>query len=179
MAETLLKCTTRHVRLFTARVVNDDLVASDDELTLDLDPDNDFHWSDAAVAKVQQQFRSLVESAGSGELSDYTLRRIGTDLEGFIRQLLQAGELRYNPDGRVQNFSMGLPRTPELLLHLPVTTGIPASRIPGVETLDVAIHGGAIPAITAMTHADVQTATTAGDIPLHSPANRGASASAR
>ena len=86
-----------------------------DELTLDLDPDNEFLWSDAAVAKVQQQFRSLVESAGSGELSDYTLRRIGTDLEGFIRQLLQAGELSYNPDGRVQNFSMGLPRTPELL----------------------------------------------------------------
>ena len=115
MAETLLKCTTRHVRLFTARVVNDDLVASDDELTLDLDPDNEFLWSDAAVAKVQQQFRSQVESAGSGEPSKYSLRRIGTDLEGFIRQLLQAGELSYNPDGRVQNFSMGLPRTPELL----------------------------------------------------------------
>ena len=115
MADTLLKCTTRHVRLFTARVENDDLVPSADQLTLDLDPDNEFLWSDAAVAKVQQQFRSLVESAGSGELSDYTLRRIGTELEGFIRQLLQAGELSYNPDGRVQNFSMGLPRTPELL----------------------------------------------------------------
>jgi hypothetical protein len=25
------------------------------------------------------------------------LRRIGTDLEGFIRQLLQRGELSYNP----------------------------------------------------------------------------------
>ena len=115
MAETLLKCTTRHVRLFTARIVNDDLVPSDDELTLDLDPDNEFIWTDAVVSKVQLQFKQLVEAAGTGELSDYTLRRIGTDLEGYIRQLLQAGELSYNPDGRVQNFSMGLPRTPELL----------------------------------------------------------------
>ena len=115
MAETLLKCTTRHVRLFTARIVNDDLVPSDDELTLDLDPDNEFIWTDAVVSKVQLQFKQLVEGAGTGELSDYTLRRIGTDLEGYIRQLLQAGELSYNPDGRVQNFSMGLPRTPELL----------------------------------------------------------------
>ena len=49
-------------------VVNDDLVASDDELTLDLDPDNEFLWSDAAVAKVQQQFRSwwsLLDRANS------------------------------------------------------------------------------------------------------------------
>ena len=99
MADTLLKCTTRHVRLFTAAIQDEDLIPSDDQLTLDLDPDNEFLW----------------DAAAGGELSDYTLRRIGTDLEGFIRQLLQAGELSYNPDGRVQNFSMGLPRTPELL----------------------------------------------------------------
>ena len=48
-------------------------------------------------------------------LSDYNLRRIGTELEGFIRELLQAGQLSYNPDSRVLNYSMGLPRTPELL----------------------------------------------------------------
>ena len=115
MADTLLKCTTRHVRLFTARLENEDLVPSADELTLDLDPDNEFLWPDAAVNKVQQRFQLLVDGSAGGELSDYNLRRIGTDLEGFIRQLLQAGELSYNPDGRVQNFSMGLPRTPELL----------------------------------------------------------------
>ena len=91
MAETLLKCTTRHVRLFTARIDNDDLVISDDELTMDLDPDNEFLWSDAAIAKVQSRFKELVDAASGGELSDYSLRRIGTDLEGFIRQLLQAG----------------------------------------------------------------------------------------
>ena len=115
MADTLLKCTTRHVRLFTAALQDDDLVPSDDQLTLDLDPDNEFLWDDASLAKVQGRFKELVDAAAGGELSDYTLRRIGTDLEGFIRQLLQAGELSYNPDGRVQNFSMGLPRTPELL----------------------------------------------------------------
>ena len=85
MADTLLKCTTRHVRLFTARVENDDLVPSGDELTLDLDPDNEFLWSDAVVTKVQQRFQQLVEAGAGGELSDYSLRRIGTDLEGYIR----------------------------------------------------------------------------------------------
>ena len=115
MADTLLKCTTRHVRLFTAALQDQDLVPSDDQLTLDLDPDNEFLWTDASLVKVQERLKQLVEASAGGELSDYTLRRIGTDLEGFIRQLLQAGELSYNTDGRVQNFSMGLPRTPELL----------------------------------------------------------------
>ena len=115
LSDTLLKCTTRHVRLFTARVDNDDLVPSANELTLDLDPDNEFIWSEASISQVQQRFKQLVDAAAGGELSDYTLRRIGTDLEGLIRQLLQRGELSYNPDARVQNFSMGLPRTPELL----------------------------------------------------------------
>ena len=115
MSDTLLKCTTRHVRLFTARVDNDDLVPSANELTLDLDPDNEFIWSESSISQVQQRFKQLVDAATGGELSDYTLRRIGTDLEGLIRQLLQRGELSYNPDARVQNFSMGLPRTPELL----------------------------------------------------------------
>ena len=49
------------------------------------------------------------------ELTEYNLRRIGSELEGLIRQLLQAGELRYNPDARVLNYSMGLPRSPETL----------------------------------------------------------------
>lgn len=115
MADTLLKCTTRHVRMFTARVENEDLIPSVDQLTLDLDPDNELLWDKETTSKVQQRFQELVEAAAGGELSDYSLRRIGTDLEGFIRQLLQAGELSYNPDARVQNFSLGLPRTPELL----------------------------------------------------------------
>ena len=115
MAETLLKCTTRHVRLFTAKVENNNLVPDPEQLTLDLDPDNEFIWNDSCIAKVQQLFKDLVESHAGAELSDYNLRRIGTELEGCIRQLLQAGELSYNPDCRVLNYSMGLPRSPELL----------------------------------------------------------------
>ena len=115
MAETLLKSTTRHVRLFTARVENGDLVADPGQLTLDLDPDNEFLWSDSTVDTVQQRFRELVKSHDGQPLNDYNLRRIGTELEGCIRELLQAGKLSYNPECRVLNYSMGLPRTPELL----------------------------------------------------------------
>ena len=52
MAETLLKSTTRHVRLFTARVENGDLVADPSQLTLDLDPDNEFVWSDLSLIHI-------------------------------------------------------------------------------------------------------------------------------
>ncbi|MDI9406588.1 MAG: NAD(P)H-quinone oxidoreductase subunit M [Chitinophagaceae bacterium] len=112
---TLLKCTTRHVRLFTARLEHDNLVADPGQLTLDLDPDSEFLWDDAVLSRVQDRFRALVQAQAGAVLNDYSLRRIGSELEGEIRQLLQAGELRYNPDCRVQNFSMGLPRTPDLL----------------------------------------------------------------
>jgi NAD(P)H-quinone oxidoreductase subunit M len=112
---TLLKSTTRHVRLFTARVENGDLVPDRSQLTLDVDPDNEFLWEEGVLAKVQQRFRELVAARAGEPLNDYTLRRIGSELEGQIRQLLQAGELRYNPDCRVLNYSMGLPRTPETL----------------------------------------------------------------
>ena len=64
---------------------------------------------------MQQRFQQLVDAQAGAELSDYNLRRIGSELEGLIRQLLQAGSLRYNPDCRVLNYSMGLPRTPETL----------------------------------------------------------------
>jgi NAD(P)H-quinone oxidoreductase subunit M len=111
----LLKSTTRHIRLFTARVENDDLVPDPDQLTLDIDPDNEFLWDEASLEKVRASFRDLVAAHAGADLTDYTLRRIGSDLEGVIRQLLQAGELRYNPDCRVLNYSMGLPRTPENL----------------------------------------------------------------
>ncbi|MEB3262316.1 MAG: NAD(P)H-quinone oxidoreductase subunit M [Cyanobacteriota bacterium] len=115
MAQTLLKSTTRHVRLFTARVEDGALVPDADQLTLDVDPDNEFLWDQPVLEKVQQRFRELVERHAGADLNDYNLRRIGSELEGTIRQLLQTGELKYNPDCRVLNYSMGLPRTPELL----------------------------------------------------------------
>jgi NAD(P)H-quinone oxidoreductase subunit M len=115
MAAMLLKSTTRHVRLFTARLEGADLVPDPAQLTLDVDPDNEFLWEAPVLEKVQQRFRELVEAHAGAELSEYTLRQIGSELEGTIRQLLQAGELRYNPDCRVLNYSMGLPRSPETL----------------------------------------------------------------
>ncbi len=115
MADSLLKSTTRHIRLFTARVENGDLVPDPNQLTLDVDPDNEFLWEQPALEKVQQCFRELVEANAGADLNDYNLRRIGSELEGKIRELLQAGELKYNPDCRVLNYSMGLPRTPETL----------------------------------------------------------------
>ncbi|KEF42492.1 MAG: NAD(P)H-quinone oxidoreductase [Cyanobium sp. CACIAM 14] len=115
MVETLLKSTTRHIRLFTARVEDDALVPDPGQLTLDIDPDNEFLWTDAALDKVRGQFRELVAARAGQDLTDYNLRRIGSELEGLIRQMLQAGELSYNPEARVLNYSMGLPRSPETL----------------------------------------------------------------
>jgi len=115
MSETLLKSTTRHVRLFTARVENNALVADLDYLTLDLDPDNEFLWNDAAIKKVRSKFEELIDFYKGQDLNDYSLRKIGSDLEGTIRQLLQSGQISYNSDSRVLNYSMGLPRTSELL----------------------------------------------------------------
>ena len=115
MSETILKCTTRHVRIFTAVLENNDLVLDDGHLTLDLDPDNEFLWNDKSIKKVQDYFRLLVDSQDDNELSDYSLRKIGSLLEDFIRKLLKEGELSYNPNNRVMNYSMGLPRTKELL----------------------------------------------------------------
>ena len=115
MSDTILKCTTRHVRIFTAIVKNNDLILDNENLTLDIDPDNEFLWSEHSIEKVQDYFRKLVDSHANNELSDYSLRKIGSLLEDFIRKLLKEGELSYNPDSRVMNYSMGLPRKQELL----------------------------------------------------------------
>ena len=113
MADTLIKSTTRHVRLFTARVENGQLVHDDQQITLDLDPDNEFLLNTAAQEVVQQRFQELVQANAGNDLNDYNLRRIGSELEGTIRTLLQAGQLSYNPDCLVLNYSMGLPQSPE------------------------------------------------------------------
>jgi NAD(P)H-quinone oxidoreductase subunit M len=106
----LVKSTTRHVRLYGAEVKDNQLIPSDNVLTLDIDPDNEFNWSEDALQKVYQKFDELVEQNNGEDLSDYNLRRIGSDLEHFIRSLLLEGEINYNLGGRVRNYSMGLPR---------------------------------------------------------------------
>ena len=115
MTDALTKCTTRHIRIFTAIVADDQLIEDSNHLTLDLDPDNEFIWNSFAIEKVQTYFKELVDSHAGKELTDYTLRKIGSELEGKIREMLQQGELSYNPDSRVLNYSMGLPRTKDLL----------------------------------------------------------------
>jgi NAD(P)H-quinone oxidoreductase subunit M len=52
----------------------------------------------------------LVEGSSGADLTDYNLRRIGSDLEHYMRSLLQKGEISYNLTARVTNYSMGLPQ---------------------------------------------------------------------
>lgn len=111
MEDQLLKSTTRHIRLFSAEVDTDgELVPSNQVLTLDIDPDNEFNWNEDALQKVYRKFDELVESSTGADLTDYNLRRIGSDLEHFVRSLLQSGQISYNLTGRVVNYSMGLPQ---------------------------------------------------------------------
>ncbi|HEY9797535.1 MAG TPA: NAD(P)H-quinone oxidoreductase subunit M [Leptolyngbyaceae cyanobacterium] len=106
----LLKCTTRHIRIYTAEVEKNELVESEKVLTLDVDPDNEFNWNDDALQKIYRQFDELVESYSGSDLTEYNLRRIGSDLEHFMRSLLQSGQISYNLESRVVNYSMGLPQ---------------------------------------------------------------------
>jgi len=115
MEKMLLKSTTRHVRIFTADLVNSDLQFHPNKLTLDLDPDNEFIWNEDSLKKVNQKFTELVEDRAGKNLDDYELRKIGSEIEGLIKYLLQNGLLSYNPDCRVMNYSMGLPKTNEVL----------------------------------------------------------------
>ncbi|EKV03267.1 NADH dehydrogenase-1 subunit NdhM family protein [Leptolyngbya sp. PCC 7375] len=106
----LLKSTTRHIHIFAADIENNELVPSENQLTLDVDPDNEFNWTDEALQQIYKEFDRLVEAATGEALTDYNLRRIGSDLEHFVRMLLQSGQISYNLRSRVLNYSMGLPR---------------------------------------------------------------------
>jgi NAD(P)H-quinone oxidoreductase subunit M len=109
-AAMLLKSTTRHIHIYTAEVRDNELMPSDQVLTLDVDPDNELTWSDDALQKIYRYFDDLVEDYAGRELIEYNLRKIGSDLEHFVRELLQKGEISYNLNSRVLNYSMGLPQ---------------------------------------------------------------------
>ncbi|NJP11482.1 MAG: NAD(P)H-quinone oxidoreductase subunit M [Leptolyngbyaceae cyanobacterium RU_5_1] len=106
----LLKSTTRHIHIFTAVVENNELVPSENVLTLDVDPDNEFNWTEEALQSVYRKFDEFVEAYNGADLTEYNLRRIGSDLEHLVRSLLQTGEISYNLNSRVLNYSMGLPQ---------------------------------------------------------------------
>ena len=115
MEKMLLKSTTRHVRIFTAEVVNNELQFHPKKLTLDLDPDSEFIWDQDALKKVNDKFNELIKERQGKDLDDYELRKIGSEIEGLIKILLQNGQLSYNPECRVMNYSMGLPKTNKIL----------------------------------------------------------------
>ena len=106
----LLKSTTRHIRIYAAEIKNNDLIKSDNVLTLDIDPDNEFNWTEESLQTVYRKFDELVESYSGEDLTEYNLRRIGSDLEYYIAHLLKNGQLSYNLEARVLNYSMGLPK---------------------------------------------------------------------
>ncbi|XP_020085551.1 NAD(P)H-quinone oxidoreductase subunit M, chloroplastic-like isoform X1 [Ananas comosus] len=108
-----LSSVTRHVRIYAA-YIDPVTHAFDqtqmDKLTLLLDPGNEFVWTPEACQKVYSCFQELVDHYEGAPLSEYTLRLIGSDLEHYIRKLLYDGEIKYNMNARVLNFSMGKPR---------------------------------------------------------------------
>ena len=69
----------------------------------------------AGIKKVNGKFSELIDERAGTNLDDYELRKIGSEIEGLIKYLLQNGSLSYNPDCRVMNFSMGLPKTNRVL----------------------------------------------------------------
>jgi len=108
-----ISSTTRHVHIFAGEIVNGDLDQSQlDKLTIDVDPDCEFNWNDSALNKVFAKFDEVVEQHAGAPLNDYTLRLIGSDVEHFIRKLLQKGEISYDLEHRALNYSMGRPRLP-------------------------------------------------------------------
>ncbi|GLT77927.1 hypothetical protein SLA2020_494810 [Shorea laevis] len=108
-----LSSVTRHVRIYAA-YIDPETSAFDqtqtDKLTLILDPTDEFVWTPETCNKVYSYFQELVDHYEGAPLTEYTLRLIGSDIEHYIRKLLYDGEIKYNMNARVLNFSMGKPR---------------------------------------------------------------------
>ncbi|KAL8482244.1 hypothetical protein ACS0TY_028408 [Phlomoides rotata] len=108
-----LSSTTRHVRIFAAYIDPETCEFDQtqmDKLTLILDPTDEFVWTDETCTMIYSYFQELVDHYEGADLTEYTLRLIGSDIEHYIRKLLYEGVIQYNMDARVLNFSMGKPR---------------------------------------------------------------------
>ncbi|XP_039122614.1 NAD(P)H-quinone oxidoreductase subunit M, chloroplastic [Dioscorea cayenensis subsp. rotundata] len=108
-----LSSVTRHVRIYAAYI--DPITHAFDQtqmdkLTLLLDPSDEFTWTPEACQKVYDYFVELVDHYEGAPLTEYTLRLIGSDIEHYICKLLYDGDIKYNMNARVLNFSMGKPR---------------------------------------------------------------------
>ncbi len=106
----MLMSVTRHIHIFAGKIIGEDRIDDDHTLTLDIDSDNEFIWPEAALTKVRQAFDLLIAQYAGADLTEYNLRRIGSDLEHLVRTMLQAGEITYNLEHRAVNYSMGRPR---------------------------------------------------------------------
>ncbi len=127
----MLKSITRHVHIFAAEVTSEgELIPNADQLTLDVDPDNELNWNETALQETYQKFEELVATYKGRDLTDYNLRRIGSDLEHFIRSLLRDGKIAYNLNSPVLNYSMGFPQIP--------ADQVPDRYIPGVSPKSLA-----------------------------------------
>ncbi|KAL9245132.1 hypothetical protein vseg_018817 [Gypsophila vaccaria] len=108
-----LSSVTRHVRIYAA-YIDPETCAMDqtqmDKLTLILDPGDEFLWTEETCGKVYSYFQELVDHYEGAPLTEYTLRLIGSDIEHYIRKMLYEGDIKYNMNCRVLNFSMGKPR---------------------------------------------------------------------
>ncbi|GBG78100.1 hypothetical protein CBR_g26037 [Chara braunii] len=108
-----LSCTTRHVRLYIGYIDPESHVMDQsqlDKISLNLDPDNEFVWTAEKEQKVYNFFTELLDQYEGAEMTEYTLRLIGSEIEHYIRKLLLTGEIKYNLNCRVLNYSMGKPR---------------------------------------------------------------------
>ncbi|XP_073124089.1 NAD(P)H-quinone oxidoreductase subunit M, chloroplastic [Henckelia pumila] len=108
-----LSSTTRHVRIYAAYIDPETCEFDQtqmDKLTIILDPTDEFVWTDETSNKVYSYFQELVDHYEGAPLTEYTLRLIGSDIEHYIRNMLYKGEIQYNMDAKVLNFSMGKPR---------------------------------------------------------------------
>ncbi|XP_057447449.1 NAD(P)H-quinone oxidoreductase subunit M, chloroplastic [Lotus japonicus] len=108
-----LSTATRHVRIYAAYIDPETWEFDQtqmDKLTLLLDPQDEFVWNPETCNMVFSYFQELVDHYEGSQLTEYTLRLIGSDIEHYIRKLLYDGKLKYNMNARVLNFSMGKPR---------------------------------------------------------------------
>ncbi|KAE8724185.1 NAD(P)H-quinone oxidoreductase subunit M [Hibiscus syriacus] len=108
-----LSSVTRHVRIYAAYIDPETCEFDQtqmDKLTLILDPTDEFVWTPETCNSVYSYFQELVDHYEGAPLTEYTLRLIGSDIEHYIRKLLYDGEIKYNMNAKVLNFSMGKPR---------------------------------------------------------------------
>lgn len=107
-----LSSTTRHCHIFVGKMDEEGQWDQSqlDHLTIEVDPEDEFSWTDEALEMVYRRFDELVEQYSGTVLDEYVLRLMGSEVEHFIRGQLLRGEIKYNVNVFNMNYSMGRPR---------------------------------------------------------------------